>query len=60
LGPTFIFEKLKNIKNVMNHNQCGQLMDSWRDEEFEMRDEKWEMWSRVNTVFTLLLMLIYK
>jgi hypothetical protein len=34
-------------------------MESWRDEELEMRDEKWEMWSRVNTVFTLL-MLIYK
>jgi hypothetical protein len=35
-------------------------MESWRDEELEMRDEKWEMWSRVNTVFTLVLMLIYK
>jgi hypothetical protein len=34
-------------------------MESWRDEELEMRDEKGEMWSRVNTVFTLL-MLIYK
>jgi hypothetical protein len=29
--------------SVMNHNQCGQLMESWRDEELEMRDEKWEM-----------------
>jgi hypothetical protein len=28
-------------------------MENWRDEELEMRDEKWEIWSRVNTVFTL-------
>jgi hypothetical protein len=35
-------------------------MESWRDEKLEMRYEKWEMWSRVNTVFTLVLMLIYK
>jgi hypothetical protein len=35
-------------------------MESCRDEELEMKDAKWEMWSRVNTVFTLLIMLIYK
>jgi hypothetical protein len=28
-------------------------MENWRDEELEMRDEKWEIWSRVNIVFTL-------
>jgi hypothetical protein len=30
-------------------------MESWGDEKLEMRDEKWEMWSIVNTIFTLLL-----
>jgi hypothetical protein len=35
-------------------------MESWRDEKLEMRDEKWEMWSRVNTIFTPPPLLIYK